>query len=103
MPYQATSSSNLLGLACSVSIRAEELCYPSSKHTEEEEDVSSLDGKDTGASQKQESGQGPGDPEGHRGARTSWDCPIKIPRQFLTTLASCLSTHLTCKWGSGGL
>lgn len=92
MLYQATSSSDLLGLPCSVSIRAEELCCPSSKHMEEEEDVSSLDGKDTGASQKQESGQGPGDPEGHRGARTSWDCPIKIPRQFLTTLAASAPT-----------
>lgn len=91
MPYQATSSSDLLGLPCSVSIRAEELCCPSSKHMEEE-DVSSLDGKDTGASQKQDSGQGPGDPEGHRGARTSWDCPIKTPRQFLTTLAASAPT-----------
>lgn len=62
MPYQSTTSSYLLEPPCSVSIQAEELCYPSSKRMEE--DVSSLEGKDTGASQKQESGKSPGDPEG---------------------------------------
>lgn len=61
MPYEATTSSFLLGLPCGASVQAEELCSPFSKRMDE--DVSSLGGKDAGASQKPESGHSPGDPE----------------------------------------
>lgn len=61
MPYKATTSPFLLGLSCDVIIQAEELYYPFSKRMDE--DVSSLGGKDPGASQKPQSGQSPGDPE----------------------------------------
>lgn len=61
VPYKATTSPFLLGLSCDVIIQAEELYYPFSKRMDE--DVSSLGGKDPGASQKPQSGQSPEDPE----------------------------------------
>lgn len=87
MPYQGTTSSYLpQTLPCSVSIHAEELCYPFSKHMEE--DVSSLEGKILGPLRNKNQPERPGDPEGHRRTRASWDCPHETPRLFLTTLAA---------------
>lgn len=78
VPYEATTSSFLLGPPCGASIQAEELCSLFSKPMDE--NVSSLGGKDAGASQKPESGHSPGDSQvfrGHRRARTCWDCPME--------------------------
>lgn len=46
VPYEATTSSFLLGPPCGASIQAEELCSPSSKPMDE--DVSSWEGKTLG-------------------------------------------------------
>lgn len=84
MPYEATTSSFLLGPPCSASIHAEELCSPFSECLDE--DVSSLGGKDAGVSQKPESGHSRGDSEVTEELGLAGTAPT--PKQeFPTTLA----------------
>lgn len=99
MPYEATTSSFPLGPPSGISIHAEELCYPLPKCMEE--DVSSLGGKATGASQKPESGKSPGEPEVTEGQGLAGTAPYNTMAE-VSHHNGCLSPHLTCKSGWGG-
>lgn len=99
VPYEATTSSFLLGPPCGASIQAEELCSLFSKPMDE--NVSSLGGKDTGASQKPESGHSPGDSEvteelGLAGT-APWNTKAEVSHH-----SGCLNPHLTGKRGCRG-
>lgn len=99
VPYETTTSSFLLGLPCGASVQTEELCSPFSKPMDE--DVSSLGGKDAGASQKPESGHSPGDSEVTEELGLAGTAPWNT-KAGVSHHSGCLNPHLTSKRGCRG-